>query len=256
MRRRPVAICALALAVALTSAASLDALSAVSAMSAMSATSEAPAAAPAQALDRLTIEARAADTSQLDVVATYYLANAAQQGTLVHRAMLFPGTRIDRLRASSGGRDVAVHQRLEARSLELRIDAAVVADGAYQLAYHVTSEANPRFPVFVPISYQVPPTSRLDLEIHTPPGVTLGGDSFPRLVPAGDGFSASLVNVPSFMLVPLQRAGASSPLDAYVTVSALTNVAFFVMLLGASVQWWRLRRRALALQRRSLSMRP
>jgi hypothetical protein len=246
MRRLPVAICALALAVTLTSAASLEA------MSAMSATPAAPAAAPAQALDHLTIEARAADSSQLEVVATYYLANAVQEGALVHRAMLFPGTRIDRLRASSGGRDVAVHQRLEARSLELRVDAAVVADGAYQLAYHVTSEANPRFPVFVPISYQIPPNSRFDLEIHTAPGVTLGGDSFPRLVRAADGFSASLVNVPSFMLVPLRSAGASSPLDAVVTVGALTNVAFFLILLGASGQWWRLRRRALAVQRQTL----
>jgi hypothetical protein len=252
MRHLPVAICALALAVTPTSAASLEALSGLAATSALSA---APAAAPAQALDHLTIEARAADTLQLDVVATYYLANAAQEGTLVHRAMLFPGTRIDRLRASSGGRDVAVHERLEAGSLELRIDAAVVADGAYQLAYHVTSEANPRFPVFVPISYQVRPNSRLDLAIHTPPGVTLGGDSFPRLVPAGDGFSASLVNVPSFMLVPLRSAGASSPLDAFVTVGALTNVAFFLMLLGASGQWWRLRRRALAVQRETLPAR-
>jgi hypothetical protein len=246
MRPWPVAIRALGLALALTSVASLEAMAAVSA---------AGAAAPVEALDRLTIEARAVDTSQLEVVATYHLADAAPEGTLVHRAMLFPGTRIDRLVASSGGRDLAVHQRLEARSLELRIDAAAVADGAYQLAYHVTSEANPRFPVFVPISYQVPPNSRLDLAIHTPQGVTIGRDSFPRLIPAGDGFSASLVNVPSFMLVPLQRDGGSSRLDAFVTVGALTNAAFFVMLLGGSGQWWRLRRRALAAQRQSIPMR-
>src|SRR6266851_871584 len=131
MRPRPVAICALALAVALTSVASLVAMSATSTTSAVSAVSAVPAAAPAQALDRLTIEARAADTLQLDVVATYHLVNAAQEGTLVHRAMLFPGIRIDGLRASSDGRDVAVHERLEARSLELRIAAAAVADGAY-----------------------------------------------------------------------------------------------------------------------------
>jgi hypothetical protein len=58
------------------------------------------------------------------------------------------------------------------------------------------------------------------------------------------------------MLIPLQRAGASSRLDAFVTVGALTNVAFFVMLLGASGQWWRLRRRALAVQRQTVSTRP
>jgi hypothetical protein len=234
----------------------LSATSATSAPSTMSAARAAAAAAPSQALDRLTIEARAVDTSQLDVVATYHLVNAAPEGTLVHRAILFPETRIDRLRASSGGRGVPVLERLEARSLELRIGAAAVADGAYQLAYHVTSEANPRFPVFVPISYQVPPNSRLDLRIHTPPGVTLGRDSFPRLIPAGDSFSASLVNVPSFMLVPLERAGASSRLDAFATVGALTNVAFFVIVLAASGQWWRLRRRALAVQRQTVSMRP
>jgi hypothetical protein len=237
MRLLPAGICTIALALDMTSAA--------------------PAAsAAAHALARLTIEAYAVDTSQLDVVATYHLADAGQDGTIVHRAMLFPGTRIDRLRASSGGRDVPVRARLEARSLELRLDAAAVADGAYQLAYHAISEANPRFPVFVPISYQVPPNSRLDLVIHTPPGVTLRGDSFPRLVPARDGFAASLVNVPSFMLVPLRRAGAPSRLDAFVTVGGLTNVAFFVMLLGASGQWWRLRRRAIAVQRQTLSTRP
>jgi hypothetical protein len=61
--------------------------------------------------------------------------------------------------------------------------------------------------------------------------------------------------VPSFMLVPLQRVDASSRMDAFATVGALTNLAFFVILLGASGQWWRLRRRAFAVQRQTSSTR-
>lgn len=181
------------------------------------------------------------------MTAAYRVASAPTEGSLAHRAIVFPGQRVEGIHASSGGRELPFQTVAQERSLELRVDAAAVIDGAYELAYRVTSGDNPRFPVFVPTSFKVPPDSALDIDVQLAPGVTIVGDSFPRLRPEGGHFVANLVNVPSFLLLNLRPAGAVSHLSDWLTVGTFTNLTLFAIIVGASMYWWRLRRRALAL---------
>ena len=202
--------------------------------------------AAGQTLGALTIEARASDASRFEIAAAYRLRERAGTDVLVHRAMVFPDQRIDDLRVSSSGRDVPFRATSGAGSMELRVEVSAATDDAYDLTYRVRSEGNPRLPIFVPISCRVPPDSRVHISFHPPPGLTVGVDSFPRLTRAGGAFDASLVDVPSFLLVPLQPAGAESWLSALTSVGALTNLALSAMVIGASGCWWRLRRRAIS----------
>lgn len=201
----------------------------------------AAADATAQVLTRLGIQARALDSSQLAVAAEYHVTGTEGRSPLVHRAILFAGQRIGDIRLTSEGRDVGYEARTGDRSMELRVDASGITGGRYSVAYRVISPRNPRFPIFVPISFTVPPDSVLDIAVRPVPGVTIVGDSFPRLRAQADAFVATLVNVPSFLLIRIRPVDQGWYASDWLTVGTITNLSMFAVVLAASAYRWRLR---------------